>query len=72
MASGAAQIEERQRQAKKRPAKRVYVVKSGDSLSKIAAEVYGDADRWQEIFEANKDKITDPNVIPLGQELHIP
>ena len=55
MASGAAQIEERQKRARKRPAKRVYVVKSGDSLSKIAAEVYGDADRWQEIFEANKD-----------------
>jgi len=36
---------------------RVYVVQPGDSLSKIAMEVYGDARRWPEIFEANKDKI---------------
>ncbi len=51
---------------------RVYVVKSGDSLSKIAKEVYGDANRWPEIFEANKDKIKDPNLIYPGQELRIP
>ena len=51
---------------------RVYVVKSGDSLSKIAKAVYGNADRWQEIFEANKDKIKDPNAIEVGQKLQIP
>ena len=51
---------------------RVYVVKSGDSLSKIAKEVLGDASRWPEIFEANKDKIKDPNMIHPGQELRIP
>ncbi|RLC89290.1 MAG: hypothetical protein DRI37_04140 [Chloroflexi bacterium] len=51
---------------------RVYVVKSGDSLSKIAKEVLGDASRWPEIFEANKDKIKDPNRIHPGQELRIP
>jgi nucleoid-associated protein YgaU len=51
---------------------KTYVVKSGDSLSKIAAEVYGDAKRWPEIFEANKDKIKDPNLIHPGQEFKIP
>ena len=51
---------------------RTYVVKSGDSLSKIAQEIYGDAKRWTEIFEANKDKIKDPKVIQPGQELRIP
>lgn len=51
---------------------RVYVVKSGDSLSKIAKEVYGEAKRWPEIFEANKDQIKDPNLIHPGQELKIP
>ena len=51
---------------------RVYVVKSGDSLSKIAKEVLGDASRWPEIFEANKDKIKDPNLIYPGQELRLP
>ena len=49
-----------------------YVVKSGDSLSKIAKELLGDAKRWKEIFEANKDKIRDPNLIYPGQELRIP
>ena len=49
-----------------------YVVKSGDSLSKIAKEIYGDAKRWPEIFEANRDKIKDPNLIHPGQELRIP
>ena len=51
---------------------RSYVVKSGDSLSKIAEELLGDPDRWREIFEANKDKIDDPNAIKVGQELSIP
>jgi len=51
---------------------RTYVVKSGDSLSKIAKELLGDAGRWPEIFEANKDQIKDPNLIHPGQELKIP
>jgi nucleoid-associated protein YgaU len=51
---------------------KVYVTKAGDSLSKIAKAVYGDADRWQEIFEANKGKIQDPDRIPVGLELRIP
>ena len=49
-----------------------YVVKAGDTLSKIAQEFYGDANRWTEIFEANKDQIDDPNVIQVGQKLRIP
>jgi len=51
---------------------RVYVVQPGDSLSKIAKEVYGDASRWPEIAEANKDEVPDPNLIHPGQELIIP
>lgn len=50
----------------------VYEVKPGDSLSKIAKEVLGDAGRWKEIFEANKDQISDPNIIRVGQKLKIP
>jgi nucleoid-associated protein YgaU len=65
-----------QRQAAERQAReaqaRLYVVKAGDSLSKIAKEVLGDARRWPEIFEANKDQIKDPNLIRVGQELKIP
>ena len=46
-----------------------YTVQSGDSLSKIG-EKYGIT--WQQIFEANKDKISDPDKIFPGQELTIP
>lgn len=49
-----------------------YVVKSGDTLSKIAKELYGDGNRWREIFEANKDQIENPNQIRPGWELLIP
>lgn len=50
----------------------VYVVKSGDSLSKIAKTHLDDANRYMDIFNANKDKLKDPNVIHPGQELVIP
>ena len=46
-----------------------YTVKSGDSLSKIGHH-YGVS--WQEIFEANKDQIKDPDKIFPGQTLRIP
>ncbi len=49
-----------------------YVVKAGDTLSSIAAAVYGDAGRWSEIFEANRDLLSDPNLIAVSQELRIP
>lgn len=46
-----------------------YTVESGDSLSKIAHH-YGIT--WKEIFDANRDQISDPNMIHPGQELKIP
>jgi nucleoid-associated protein YgaU len=51
---------------------RTYTVVSGDSLSKIAQREYGDANKWQKIFEANKDQIKDPDLIHPGQQLRIP
>ena len=53
-------------------ATKVYVVKSGDSLSKIAKAEYGDASAWNRIFEANKDILKDPDKIQPGQKLKIP
>ena len=53
-------------------ATKIYVVKSGDSLSKIAKAEYGDANAWNRIFEANKDILKDPNKIFPGQKLKIP
>ena len=49
-----------------------YTVKSGDSLSKIAKHFYGDASKWHRIYEANKDKIKNPDLIHPGQEFTIP
>jgi nucleoid-associated protein YgaU len=49
-----------------------YTVKSGDSLSKIAKELYGDPMEYKKIFEANTDILDDPNMIHPGQELKIP
>lgn len=49
-----------------------YEVKKGDTLSKIATELYGDASLYPKIFEANRDQLTDPNKIQVGQKLRIP
>ena len=46
-----------------------YTVQSGDSLSKIGSK-YGVS--WQKIFDANRDKLDDPDKIQPGQELTIP
>lgn len=54
------------------PASRFYTVKSGDSLSKIAKAMYGNAMRYPEIFEANKPMLSDPDKIYPGQVLRIP
>ena len=54
------------------PAMQTYVVKSGDSLSKIAKAHYGDPMKYKEIFAANTDILDDPNKIFPGQELKIP
>ena len=47
-------------------------VKSGDTLSKIAKDAYGDANAYMKIFEANKPMLTDANKIYPGQVLRIP
>lgn len=49
-----------------------YTVKSGDSLSKIAKHFYGDASKWHKIYDANRDKINNPDLIHPGQEFSIP
>lgn len=51
---------------------RTYTVKSGDTLSKIAKEHYGDASQWKKIHQANTDRIKDPDKIQVGWTLNIP
>ena len=53
-------------------ASRFYQVKSGDTLSKIAKELYGDANAYNQIFEANRPMLSDPDKIYPGQVLRIP
>jgi len=48
----------------------IYVVQSGDSLSKIATKYPGMT--WQKIFDANKDTIKNPDLIHPGQQIRIP
>jgi nucleoid-associated protein YgaU len=52
--------------------KQTYTVKPGDSLFKIAKQFYGDSNDYMRIFEANKDRLNDPNKIQIGQEIIIP
>ena len=49
-----------------------YTVKAGDTLSKIAKEHLGDANAYMDIFNANKDQLTDPDKIKPGQVLKMP
>ena len=49
-----------------------YTVKSGDTLSKIAKHMLGDANAYPAIFEANRDQLSDPDKIKPGQVLKIP
>jgi nucleoid-associated protein YgaU len=53
-------------------AARTYTVQPGDSLSKISKQFYGDANKYMNIFNANKDKLSDPDKIKVGTELVIP
>src|SRR5262245_23805067 len=51
---------------------KLYTVKAGDTLSKISKEVYGDPNKYQKIFEANRDQLENPDKIKVGQVLKIP
>jgi nucleoid-associated protein YgaU len=49
-----------------------YTVKPGDTLSKIAKDHLGDANAYMDIFELNRDQLSDPDKIKPGQVLKIP
>lgn len=49
-----------------------YKVVAGDTLSRIAAKVYGDAQRWPEIYQANRSLLPTPQGLKVGQTLQIP
>ena len=49
-----------------------YIVRKNDNLWNIAKAIYGKGEKWTVIFEANKEKIKDPNKLKPGLELLIP
>ena len=50
----------------------IYVVQSGDTLTKIAEEIYGDGELWRLIYQENKKTLKSPDKIQVGQKLKIP
>lgn len=51
---------------------RTHLVAQGDTLSTIAQRYYGDASKWEKIFDANRDLLPNPGSLQLGQTLKIP
>lgn len=49
-----------------------HKVVAGDTLSRIAHTFYNDANAWPRLFTANRDRISNPNLIRIGQVLRIP
>ena len=69
---GVARVDDQMEVAAPEAEAKFYTVEKGDSLSKTAKEMYGDAMKYPAIFEANKPMLTDPNLIYPGQVLRIP
>jgi nucleoid-associated protein YgaU len=70
--AGIAKVEDRLDVTTPAPEAKYYTVVKGDTLSKIAKEQYGDANKYPQIFEANKPMLTNPDKIYPGQVLRIP
>lgn len=50
----------------------LHTVESGESLSKISKHYYKDANKYMQIFNANKDQLKNPDMIKVGQKIKIP
>ena len=70
--AGTARVDDRIQVETPEPAAEFYTVVSGDSLSKIAKQYYGNAMKYPVIFEANKPMLSHPDKIYPGQVLRIP
>jgi nucleoid-associated protein YgaU len=51
---------------------RFHIVRTGDTLSRISYRYYGTANKWQKIFERNRNTISDANKLAIGIKLIIP
>jgi nucleoid-associated protein YgaU len=70
--SGVSKVNDNMSVDQSEPEATYYTVVSGDTLSKISKNNYGDANKYMKIFEANKPMLADPNKIYPGQVLRIP
>ncbi len=52
--------------------RRVHVVHNGDTLERLAKRYMGDEGRALEIFDLNRDVLTNPHLLPIGAELQLP
>lgn len=69
---GVAKVQDNLTVASASPESQYYTVQSGDTLSKIAAQFYGDAKKYNLIFDANRPMLSSPDKIYPGQNLRIP
>ncbi len=70
--SGNASTEQQREEGVNKPDSSSYTVKSGDCLWNIAKAKLGDGSRWKEIYDLNKDKVSNPNLIYPDQVLTMP
>jgi nucleoid-associated protein YgaU len=70
--AGIARVDDRMEVSEPQPEAQFHTVVSGDTLSAIAKQYYGNAMKYPVIFEANKPMLTDPDKIYPGQTLRIP
>ena len=50
----------------------LYEVQANDNLHWLAAKFYGDARQWVRIYQANRERVRNPNLLRIGQQLRIP
>jgi len=55
-----------------KPAAEEYIIKQGDTLSKLAERFYNSMNKWQRIYDANRDSVKNPHYIFIGQKIVIP
>ena len=70
--AGVAGVKDMMSVDQRQPEGQYYTVVSGDTLSKISRQYYGDANKYMKIFEANKPMLSSPDRIYPGQKLRIP
>lgn len=70
--SGVAAVKDMMTVDRSEPEAQYYTVASGDTLSKISKQFYGNPNQYMKIFDANKPMLKDPDKIYPGQKLRVP